>query len=145
MTQTRFHLEHLNFTLTDLDRATRALQAIAPAWRERGRGHWLDGAGRRIEWRHVGDDLQYFALFATPPGEVLHGEGAPFNHVGMVVDDLDAALARLAALGVAREYPGGSGAHRRSAYVCIEPERLEIELVEYDSAVPAERNEYAAA
>jgi len=137
-------LEHLNFTLTDLDRATRALQAIVPEWRVRGRGRWTDDAGREVEWRHVGDDFQYLALYQAPPGAALKPEGSAFNHVGLVVDDLEAVLARLAALGVARDHVGGSGAHRRSAYVRIEPERLEIELVQYDSERPGERNEYAA-
>ena len=65
-----------------------------------------------------------------------------FNHVGFVVDDLDATLARLRALDIPLDHVGGSTAHRRSAYVRIEPERLEIELVAYDSPVPGERNVY---
>jgi len=137
-------LEHMNFTLTDLDRATRALQAIVPEWHVRGRGRWTDDVGREVEWRHVGDDFQYVALYQTAPGDALAPDGSAFNHVGLVVDDLDAVLARLAALGVARDHVGGSGTHRRSAYVCIEPERLEIELVQYDSERPEERNEYLA-
>ena len=121
-TMQALRLEHVNFTLGDLDRATRALQAIVPHWRVRGSGTWTDDEGREVAWRHVGDDFQYLALFAAPPGRALRAktrDGA-FNHLG------------------------GSGAHRRSAYVCIEPERLEIELVAYDSAEPAQRNEYAA-
>ncbi len=145
-TMQALRLEHVNFTLGDLDRATRALQAIVPQWRVRGSGTWTDDEGREVAWRHVGDDFQYLALFAAPPGRALRAkprDGA-FNHLGLVVDDIDAALARLAALGIVRDHLGGSGAHRRSAYVCIEPERLEIELVAYDSAEPAQRNEYAA-
>jgi hypothetical protein len=140
------HLEHLNLSVTDLDRATRALQAIVPHWGVRGSGRWTDDDGHEVEWRHVGDDFQYLALYAAPPGRALRAKtrDGVFNHLGLVVDDVDAALARLAALGIARDHAGGSGAHRRSAYVCIEPERLEIELVAYDSEQPAERNEYAA-
>ena len=138
-------LEHVNITLTDLDRATRALQAIVPEWTVRGSGLWDDGQGHAMEWRHVGDDFQYLSLYATPPGGELKASGArhAFNHLALVVDDLDAALARLRALGVALDHIGGSTEHRRSAYVRIEPERLEIELVAYDSVVPSERNVYA--
>jgi hypothetical protein len=138
-------LEHLNVSLTDLDRATRALQAIVPEWSVRGSGTWDDGAGQHHEWRHVGDDFQYLALYATPPGHVLQASGArvAFNHLALVVDDLDEALARLRAVGVPLDHIGGSTEHRRSAYVMIEPERLQIELVAYDSAVPSERNVYA--
>ena len=137
-------LEHLNVSLTDLDRATRALQAIVPEWSVRGSGTWDDGAGHRFEWRHVGDDFQYLALYATPPGQAYQASGArvAFNHLALVVDDLDAALARLRAIDVPLDHIGGSTAHRRSAYVMIEPERLQIELVAYDSAVPSERNVY---
>ena len=138
-------LEHLNVSLTDLDRATRILQAIVPEWTVRGAGTWDDGSGHDHEWRHVGDDFQYLSLYATPPGGVLQASGArsAFNHLALVVDDLDAALARLRAVGVPLDHIGGSTAHRRSAYVVIEPERLQIELVAYDSAVPSERNVYA--
>ena len=142
MTATR--LEHVNITLTDLDRATRALQAIAPEWTVRGSGAYDDGQGHLLEWRHVGDDIQYLSLYATPPGSQRKASGAShaFNHLALVVDDIDATLARLQALGVALDHVGGSTEHRRSAYVRIEPERLEIELVAYDSDVPSERNVY---
>jgi catechol 2,3-dioxygenase-like lactoylglutathione lyase family enzyme len=138
-------LEHLNVTLTDLDRATRALQAIVPDWSVRGAGTYDDGAGHAVEWRHVGDDFQYVSLYETPPGRAVLASGArvAFNHLALVVDDLDAALARLRALGIALDHVGGSTAHRRSAYVVIEPERLQIELVAYDSPLPSERNVYA--
>jgi len=135
-------LEHLNVTLTDLDRATRALQAIVPEWSVRGAGTRDDGLGNVLPWRHVGDDFQYLSLYETPPGRKLRAAGA-FNHLALVVDDLDAALERLRALDIPLDHIGGSTAHRRSAYVVIEPERLQIEMVAYDSALPAERNVYA--
>ena len=138
-------LEHLNVTLTDLDRATRALQAIVPEWSVRGAGTYDDGTGRTPAWRHVGDDFQYLSLYETPPGRMVEASGArvAFNHLALVVDDIDAALARLRAVGIALDHVGGSTEHRRSAYVVIEPERLQIELVAYDSDVPSERNVYA--
>ena len=138
-------LEHLNVTLTDLERATRALQAIVPEWSVRGTGLWDDGAGHSLEWRHVGDDFQYLSLYETPPGLACEASGprVAFNHLALVVDDIDAALARLRVLGVPLDHIGGSTEHRRSAYVIIEPERLQIELVAYDSPVPSQRNVYA--
>jgi hypothetical protein len=135
-------LEHLNVTLTDLDRATRALQAIVPQWSVRGAGSYDDGEGHLLPWRHVGDDFQYLSLYETPPGRALRAAGA-FNHLALVVDDLDAALARLREIDIPLDHIGGGTTHRRSAYVVIEPERLQIELVAYDSAVPSERNVYA--
>lgn len=138
-------LEHLNVSLTDLDRATRVLQAIVPEWSVRGAGTWDDGEGRSYAWRHVGDDFQYLALYQATPGSALKASGArsAFNHLALVVDDLDAALARLQAVGIVLDHIGGSTTHRRSAYVVVEPEGLQIELVAYDSALPSERNVYA--
>ena len=137
-------LEHLNVSLTDLDRATRALQAIVPNWSVRGTGLWDDGAGGSHAWRHVGDDFQYVALYEAPAGRGLQASGprSAFNHLALVVDDLDAALARLRAIDIPLDHIGGSTGHRRSAYVVIEPERLQIELVAYDSPYPSERNVY---
>ena len=137
-------LEHLNVTLTDLDRATRALQAIVPEWSVRGTGTWEDGAGHTVAWRHVGDDFQYLALYQTPPGQQIQASGPrmAFNHLAFVVDDLDATLARLRAIDIPLDHVGGSTEHRRSAYVMIEPERLQIELVAYDSPLPSQRNVY---
>ena len=137
-------LEHLNVTLTDLDRATRALQAIVPEWAVRGAGQWDDGAGHSVAWRHVGDDFQYLALYETPPGQTVQASGSrvAFNHLALVVDDLDATLARLRAIDIPLDHVGGSTEHRRSAYVMIEPERLQIELVAYDSPTPSLRNVY---
>ena len=137
-------LEHLNVSLADVDHATRALQAIVPEWSVRGTGTWDDGRGHERQWRHVGDDFQYVALYEALPGQVLQASGprSAFNHLALVVDDLDAALARLSAIDIPLDHIGGSTAHRRSAYVVIEPERLQIELVAYDSAVPGERNVY---
>jgi catechol 2,3-dioxygenase-like lactoylglutathione lyase family enzyme len=137
-------LEHLNVSLTDLDRATRALQAIVPTWSVRGAGTWDDGAGHSHAWRHVGDDFQYLALYESIPGSAVQASGPrnAFNHLALVVDDLDAALARLRAIGIPLDHVGGSTEHRRSAYVMIEPERLQIELVAYDSPLPSQRNVY---
>ena len=137
-------LEHLNVSLTDLDRATRALQAIVPHWSVRGTGVWDDDAGHSHAWRHVGDDFQYLALYESTPGSALQASGprSAFNHLALVVDDLDAALARLRAIDIPLDHIGGSTEHRRSAYVVIEPERLQIELVAYDSLLPSQRNVY---
>ena len=137
-------LEHLNVSLTDLDRATRALQAIVPHWSVRGTGVWDDDAGHSHAWRHVGDDFQYLALYESTPGSALQASGprSAFNHLALVVDDLDAALARLRAIDIPLDHIGGSTEHRRSAYVVIEPERLQIELVAYDSPLPSQRNVY---
>jgi hypothetical protein len=80
------------------------------------------------------------------PGRALQAGGSrsAFNHLGLVVDDLDAALARLRAIDIPLDHIGGNIAHRRSAYVVIEPEGLQIELVAYDSVVQDERKVYEA-
>jgi len=137
------HLEHLNLNVRDLARTTALLQALVPAWQVRGEGVWMDGDHPR-RWRHVGDGYQYLALYEAAPDEPMPGAAGPalFNHLGLQVDDLDAALARVAALGVPLDHVGGHSAHRRSAYVRLGAERLEVELVAYDRDDAALRNAY---
>ena len=49
---------------------------------------------------------------------------------------------RLAAAGWTMDHPGGTHPHRRSAYYCAD-ELVQIEFVQYLSARPEERNDYA--
>ena len=144
-TLTPNRLEHANLTVADIDRSARLLRALLPHWQVRGSGLADTDAGP-TRWLHLGDDFQYVALYAAAPGAPPPRAGGnhPVNHLGLVVDDVEAALARAAAEGVPLDHIGGATTHRRSAYLRLVPEGLEIELVQYTSAVPGERNVYAA-
>lgn len=79
-------LEHANLTVTDPERSARLFQQLC-GWHERWRGPSQMG-GSTI---HVGDDFAYLALYTHDEAKGSHAKGAPLNHVGLVVDDLDAA------------------------------------------------------
>lgn len=78
-------LEHVNVTVSDPDRTAALLQRIC-GWKERWRGPSQLG-GRTI---HVGSDANYIALWTDGKGPRHFAKGVPMNHVGLVVDDLDA-------------------------------------------------------
>ena len=80
-------LEHANITVSDPDRSSELLQKLC-GWHERWRGPSQLGG-----WTiHVGNDHDYLAVYTRDEIEERHySKGMPLNHVGLVVDDLDAA------------------------------------------------------
>ena len=91
-------LEHVNVTVGDADRAAALIQRLF-GWRVRWAGAAASG-GRTV---HVGTDDQYLALYSSPGSDgrpLGWPKGEPLNHVAVVVDDLDAAEARVAEAGL---------------------------------------------
>lgn len=80
-------LEHANITVSDPDRSSELLQKLC-GWHELWRGPSQLGG-----WTiHVGNDHDYLAVYTKDkPVEQRYSKGMPLNHVGLVVDDLDAA------------------------------------------------------
>lgn len=91
-------LEHANLTVSDPD-ATAAWMCDLFGWHVRWSGPAING-GRTV---HVGTGTGYLALYApkTPArtGESSYDIVGGLNHVGVVVDNLDAAEARVRAAG----------------------------------------------
>ena len=92
-------LEHVNVTVTD-PAATAAMLSDLFGWRIRWQGAAKLG-GHTI---HVGEDDTYLAVYTPPDGtakspESYHSHGG-LNHVGVVVDDLDAVEAKAKARGL---------------------------------------------
>ena len=81
-------IEHVNVTVTDPARAAHLMEALFD-WRIRWRGPARDG-GHTI---HVGSNDHYIALYTGRAGAASGsaGGGGPLNHIGVEVDDLDAA------------------------------------------------------
>ena len=82
------HLEHVNITVSDIDRSA-ALLAQLMGWRIRWRGPSQLGG----ETIHVGCDDDYIAVYTRGAVPEPFTKGVPLNHLGLVVDDLDAAEA----------------------------------------------------
>lgn len=80
-------LEHANMTVSDPERSAALLEKLC-GWHERWRGPSQLGG-----WTiHVGSESDYLALWT--PGEAQQerfAKGVPLNHIGLLVDDLDAA------------------------------------------------------
>ena len=97
-------------------------------WHERWRGEARDG-GRTI---HVGSDDHYVALYtgknATYTAQDF-AKGRPLNHIGVLVDDLDAVEAKVVAAGL-KPFSHADYAPGRRFYF-LDPDGIEYEVVTY--------------
>lgn len=122
---TQATLEHVNITVEDPARTAAMLVDIF-GWKIRWQGPSQLG-GHTI---HVGTDHDYLAVY-TPPGDpaVPFSKGAPLNHVGIVVDDLDAVEARIRARGIDTFNHGDYEPGRR--FYFFDENGIEFEIVSY--------------
>lgn len=124
-------LEHLNVTVRDPD-ATAALFGELFGWRVRWSGDAIHG-GRTV---HVGDADSYIAVYTGPGSktqtepENTYLQRGGLNHIGVVVDDLDAVEAKVRAKGFEPHSHADYEPGRR--FYFREENRLEIEVVCYD-------------
>jgi catechol 2,3-dioxygenase-like lactoylglutathione lyase family enzyme len=79
-------IEHANLTVSDIERSSELFQRLL-GWRQRWRGAAMNGG----ETIHVGNDRSYLALYTDRQPHQRFAKGEPLNHVGLLVDDLDAA------------------------------------------------------
>jgi catechol 2,3-dioxygenase-like lactoylglutathione lyase family enzyme len=87
-------LEHVNVPVSD-PRGAADLLCRLFGWHVRWEG--ADTLGGHTV--HVGTDDNYVALHARPAGTPPAPAGGRLNHIGIVVDDLDAVEASVAAAG----------------------------------------------
>ncbi|QKG69899.1 VOC family protein [Erythrobacter mangrovi] len=88
-------LEHANITVTDPERSAKLFEQLL-GWHERWRGPSQLGG-----WTiHVGDETTYLAIYTNENARGGFAKGVPLNHVGLLVDDLDAAEAIVAEHGL---------------------------------------------
>lgn len=80
------HIEHVNISVTDPERSSALFQKLC-GWHERWSGASQLG-GRTI---HVGNERDYLAIYTSETAAGGYSKGQPLNHVGLLVDDLDAA------------------------------------------------------
>lgn len=118
-------LEHANLTVTDPARSA-ALFAKLCGWRERWRGPAMNGG----ETIHVGGESSYLALYTNPHAAGGYRKGAPLNHVGLKVDDLDAAERVVIAAGLEPFSHGRYDPGPRSFYF-FDWDGIEFEVVSY--------------
>ena len=124
-------LEHVNLTVRDPD-AFAALLGRLFGWEVRWAGSVLDGAGRSV---HVGEPGTggYLALYGpaggASDGPSSYATAGGLNHLGVVVDDLAAAEARVTAEGRTPRNHADYAPGRR--FYFDGPDGVEIEVVAY--------------
>ncbi|WP_417435809.1 VOC family protein [Hoeflea sp.] len=126
---TKAKLEHVNFTVADAPATARWLCDVF-GWKIRWQGPALND-GLSI---HVGNDDEYLAIYtpkvARPRHEIEKDRVGSLNHVGIVVDDLDAVEARVKALGYATHSHADYEPGRR--FYFDDENGIEFEVVSYD-------------
>ena len=120
-------LEHVNVTVSDPAR-TAAMLCNLFDWRIR----WKGDAKMGGTTYHVGTDESYVAVYSrggtdrAPDSDTTPGA---LNHIGVVVEDLDAAEARVKAAGFTPHNHADYEPGRR--FYFDDPDGIEIEVVAY--------------
>ena len=121
-------LEHINVTVTDADKMASLLCRLFD-WQIRWRGPGIDD-GYSI---HVGTEHAYLAVYSmnSPQTSSIakHAQVGGLNHVGVVVDDLDAMEKRVIEEGFTTHSHADYEPGRR--FYFTGPDNVEFEVVSY--------------
>ena len=124
-TPTPARIEHVNITVSDLDRSIALLEA-AFGWHVRIRAPH----GVRGEFAHVGSTDSYVALWADGADYSGQVKGKPLNHIGVEVADLSAAEAAVLAAGL-KTHSHGTYAPGPATFYFFDWDGIEFEVVSY--------------
>ncbi len=123
-------LEHVNMTVRDLEESIAFYKELL-----HGEVSWRGKAvnmTKTVAAAHVRIDDAYISMFEREGGERAIYDYAPpgINHIGFVINDLDATRATLVALGVTIEKEADYEPGVR-LYI-FDPNGIELELVSYE-------------
>jgi len=118
-------LEHVNISVTNPARSARLLQDLL-SWEIRWEGPAMNG-GHTI---HVGDAATYLALYTNPQTAGGFAKSQPLNHVGLLVDDLEAAEKAVMETGLKPVNHGNYEPGRR--FYFLDWDGIEFEVVSYE-------------
>ncbi|NKB32073.1 MAG: VOC family protein [Pseudomonadales bacterium] len=129
-------LEHIHVNVDSIEKTAAFLRSALPELACRGSGDAV-GFGR---WAHFGDDNSYIALTEVK-GTRIPKE---LRHIGLVVEDIDALMTRLAAAGYDPADPSALNEHpyRRRVYY-IDGNGLDWEFIQYLTDNVKHRNDYS--
>jgi glyoxylase I family protein len=120
-------IEHVNITVGNPERTADMLKQLF-GWHIRWQGPSALG-GRTI---HVGNDRDYLAVYTREGSDgrpCQHVKGAPLNHIGIQVEDIDAVEARVLELGLVPFSHGDYEPGRR--FYFFDENGIEFEIVSY--------------
>ena len=124
-------LEHVNVTVSDPIATANMLCALFD-WQIRWQGPSIYG-GQSV---HVGGADSYIALYSgkqsNNPTDNSYNTAGGLNHIGIVVDDLDAAEARVVAAGFTPNSHADYEPGKRFYFDAHD--KIEIEVVSYAKA-----------
>jgi len=129
-------IEHANISVRDIEKALRFITTALPEFHIRG--------GDCIDWLHYGDDDTYISLMAlSMEAQIGHHsyQDTGVNHIGIVVDNVDAVVARLEAAGY-RQDTGPEVSQWRKRYYFADDDYQQWEFIEYLTEDPALKNAY---
>ena len=137
------YVEHANISVVNARKTIEFLTTAIPEWTIRGCGKLDDWFGRPIEWFHVGDEHSYIAISDGGDGDAGHWTThfTGMKHLGIVVPDVDALVARLKEVGYELDHWGAEHPFRKNVYY-LEDHGMQFEFVEYLSDKDSERNDY---
>jgi len=118
-------IEHANLTVSDPQRTAGLFRDLL-GWHIR----WQGAAQNGGETIHVGNDATYLALYSDGRAHDRFAKGQPLNHVGFVVDDLDAAEAVVIATGL--EPFGHDDYFPGRRFYFFDWDGIEFEILQYD-------------
>ena len=126
---TTAHLEHANITVSDAEKTAQWMAHLF-GWQQRWQGPTQDG-GLSL---HIGTNDSYLALYQPPHPKVQARSDylttGGLNHVGVVVQDLDASEEKAKALGFTPDTHADYEPGRR--FYSNDHDGIEFELVQYD-------------
>jgi catechol 2,3-dioxygenase-like lactoylglutathione lyase family enzyme len=117
-------LEHVNVTVSDPQRTADMLCRMF-GWKKRWEGPAKLG-GYTV---HVGTDDAYVAIYRYPEGAAPALDSGRLNHIGIVVDDLEAAEQRVSQAGYTPFNHGAYEPGRR--FYFLDHDEIEFEVVSY--------------
>ncbi|MEO0929917.1 MAG: VOC family protein [Pseudomonadota bacterium] len=125
-------LEHVNITVSD-PKKTAAMLAELFGWKTRWEGSAMGGAGYTV---HIGTDDSYIAIYSgadpdqtVPKADESYQTRGGLNHIGVVVDDLDAVEAKVRAAGFTAHSHADYEPGRR--FYFHDADGVEFEVVSY--------------
>ncbi len=127
------HLEHVNFTVENSAKTAKKLVDLFD-WKIRWQGLSLSGGYTY----HVGNDDFYLAVFNRKEGQEARNDGNPYdrigrlNHIGIVVDDLEAIETRIKKAGYKTFSHGDYEPGRR--FYFYDDDGIEFEIISYAPA-----------